>query len=60
MTVGEKIQNERTNNVEFFRPNVHPERHLFRVHKLLAVEALQKLKYSDELFVNYGNNYKFN
>lgn len=55
----EKLGKERKNNVEFYQTESPSSATSFRSYKILAVRALRNVRYGEELFVDYGNNYDF-
>lgn len=51
---------EAENNVSFYQTGSPSKATSFRSYRLLAVAALQDLKYDEKLFVDNGNNFEFN
>lgn len=54
----EKLRDEWKNNVEFYPTEYSSSTRYFKPCMLLAVWALQKLKYAEDQFVKFRNTYK--
>lgn len=54
---GGMLWKERKNNVKFYQTDSPPSATYVKSYRLLTSRALRSLKYSEELLVDYGNNY---
>lgn len=56
---GEKLQKEQRKDVKFYQTGSRSSAASLRTYMQSAVRASRNLKYGEELFVDYGNNYEF-
>lgn len=56
---GEKLQEERRNNIELYQAESSSSATCSRSCKPLSVRELQIVEYGEEVLVDYGSNYPF-
>lgn len=60
MPESKKLQKERKNDVEFYQIESLFRATTFTSCKLQVLSALRNEKYGEEIFADFGTNYKFN